>query len=316
MVMHRGFTMTQVVVAVAIITILVGLLLPTMCRQREISNRVKCSSNLKQIGLAMQMYSNAEKNGGFPRTYFDKGEPEVVDLSDAGFVDQGKSPVDSFSSSNIPAKANLPANSIGGSFFLLLKTQDLTPAIFVCPSSNGSPGFRTFSVQNSNNFGGWGPASAGAARTQAIPDVTYSYGNPFPSREYFERISGFKLNNTLSSDFALAADVNPGMQTLHGVKGSPASVNPGDPANAGSDGRGQAFGNSINHRNQGQNVLYGDGHVEFQTTCWCGSYRGPGDSAVRDNIYTNGAQTTAGGSFGTDAPPKDLLDSVCLPTSN
>ena len=312
---RRGFTVTQLLAVIAIIVILIAFLLPVINRERERNNRIKCASNLKQIGLAMQMYSNGEKNGSFPRTYFDKDGPEVVDLSDAGFVDHGTRPVDSFSSSNLPASANLPANSVGGSFFLLLKTQDLTPAIFICPSSNGTPGFRTFSVQHSNNFGGWGSASAGAARTETIPDVTYSYGNPFPSREYFKRISGFKFNTTLSSDFALAADANPGIQTLHGVKGSPASVNPGDPTDAGSNGRGQVFGNSVNHRNQGQNVLYGDGHVEFQTSCWCGPYRSE-IATSRDNIYTNGTQSTAGGSFGADAMPQDPFDSVCLPTSN
>ena len=160
-------------------------------------------------------------------------------------------------------------------------------------------------------------ASSTSAGAETIPDVTYSYQNPFPSSDAVRWASGYKFNNKLSSDFALAADVNPGTQTIDGVIGSPATVKPNDPLVASSRERAsQTFGNSINHKNQGQNVLYGDGHVEFQTTCWCGSCRGNASAAVRDNIYTNGTQSTAGGGFGVSALPRDPFDSVLLPTSN
>jgi len=136
--------------------------------------------------------------------------------------------------------------------------------------------------------------------------------------------AGFKFNNTLSSDFALAADVNPGTQIISGFGPfGPTSVGPTDPPAAASSAPvGQAFGNTINHKNQGQNVLYGDGHVEFQTTCWCGSYRTGGASTVRDNIYTAGTVQTSGGTpagnTNSDAgqAPWDQYDSVLLPTSN
>jgi prepilin-type processing-associated H-X9-DG protein len=298
-------------IVIGILVILIAFLLPTILRMRQRSGGITCSSTLKQIGLAMLMYSNAEKNGGYPRTFFDETS-NVLDLTDAGFVDRGTTPVNSFTNNNTPSSANLPANSVGGSFFLLLKTQDLTPEVFICPSSIGNRGFQAFSVQNSNNFGGWGAASAMRAGSETIPDVTYSYYDLFIPRSFF---TGYKFSTILSSDFALASDVNPGTQTINGVVGSPATVNPADPKGAGSDGSGQAFGNSINHKNQGQNVLYGDGHVEFQTTCWCGSYR-TSDPSVRDNIFTNGTQSTAGGSFGTTAVPQDIFDSVLLPTSN
>jgi len=310
----RAFTLTQLLVVVGIIAILLAFLTPMLNRARQGSGRVLCASNLKQIGLAMLMYMNAERDGGFPRTYFDdSGAHPRLDLSDAGFVYNGATAVNSFTNTNNPSIANLPANSVGGSFFLIFKTQDLTPDVFICPSSNGTRGFQTFPVQNSNNFGGWGPGSSANAGKEVIPDVTYSYCNPFfPS----DLKVGYKYDDATASDFAVAADVNPGVQTINGFTGSPATVNPDDPPAANANGTGQVFGNSSNHKNYGQHVLYLDGHVEFQTTCWCGSYR-PGDSStVRDNIYTNGTQSTAGGSFGTDAFPQDKFDSVLLPTSN
>lgn len=141
---RAGFTLIELLVVIAIIAVLIGLLLPAVQKVREAAARAKCSNNLKQIGIALQSYHDANKV--FPSGYVSgvaaNGDDTGPGWGWASYILPQIEQDALFNSIkfNQPIESGANANS---------RVQHV--AIYVCPSDTISPTWHAYGHDNAGN---------------------------------------------------------------------------------------------------------------------------------------------------------------------
>lgn len=87
---RRAFTLIEVLVVVAIVSLLLGLLVPALAGARESARSVKCLSNLRQLGLATAAYLNDQRSY-YPGHHFQQGANVSLPLGTA--IKNDRSPI-------------------------------------------------------------------------------------------------------------------------------------------------------------------------------------------------------------------------------
>src|SRR3989440_12560324 len=80
-----GFTLVELLVVIAIIAVLIAVLLPVLASARRSAASLVCKSNLRQIGLALKMYSGANR-GVYPCSWI---YPETISVAGQNYANEG-----------------------------------------------------------------------------------------------------------------------------------------------------------------------------------------------------------------------------------
>jgi prepilin-type processing-associated H-X9-DG protein len=281
-------------VVIAIIALLMGILLPALAKVRMIAYRMICGSNLSGIGKGILLYAGDWEEYPLP------GLSRTVTLGPSGSISNWQANTQQL------AFGTINQATIGSVFYMLVKYEDVSPKQFSCKGDAGGAIFKLSdcpgtTIQDATKAWDFG--------TRPGKNCSYSYHMPFGGVGSTPGSSGNPVSGNSKPTCPIAADRNPsfdknadtylaiGSRTGISNYGAPPGLGYGTtvgtteerspferwvaPDNKYTDP--DLVFNSFAHQREGQNVLFNDGHVKFETTANVG--------VDNDNIWTRWAGT-------------------------
>jgi hypothetical protein len=249
----KGFAITGIVTPIfSFVFLIFVILFPALSRTRQIAFRMVCGTNLSGLGKAMLLYANdyddeLPMSGGRNRTWGPKIHNWSAQTRNEAY--------------GLDSDGSGGNGSISSSLYLLVKYCEVTPKSFICKGDFGATEFKPYAYDagniDINQLWDFGP--------NPREHCSYSYQQPF---------TPLALTTSSEPGMAVAADPNPWLdKKAAGIRDfSRFDVTGGRQITK--------LGNTITHQYEGQNVLYLDSHVEFESVPFCG--------VNEDNIYTQG----------------------------
>ena len=268
----KGFTLIELLVVIAIIAMLLAILMPALSKVKKIAMQVVCGTNLKGLGTAQMVYANDYED---EYAIAGNGQIHINNANWAQLTFGWNDPTQSDFSNG---------TSVGASLYLLVREADVSPKSFVCPAGGEQEydgrNIGTAPDLDITEYWDFGDHQSFPTDGGPINCVSYAYQLPY---------SKHPADGTKSAAFAAMADRNPWYDKKL------AQATPADMTQTRFmdfvwiieqdwDGAGQQpkhliqLGNSQPHDRNGQNVLFADGHSDFEKRSDVG--------VTHDNIYT------------------------------
>lgn len=205
---RRGFSLIDLLVSISVMVILMAILMPALGMAHESARRVRCASNIRQMGIALEVYVHDNSDYLPPAIYNQppvqtSGRPTSGDVAPPDQVDDSGSDTmflrygspDSYSSGPI-------WNGLG----ILVGEQYLNhPGVFYCPSHHGEHPYSTYA-------GEWGTGDgqiagnyqyripAGIRHFSSLDRRTTIVADGMRTRSDYNHIKG---NNCLRGDLSV-----------------------------------------------------------------------------------------------------------------